>query len=254
METGKYTKLNDAYISVIESLRHACALNDSELEIKWILSEEMESIIDSEDNKLQEIFADINGVLVPGGFGERGIEGKIKAIAYARENKIPFLGLCLGMQCAVIEFARNVANLQSANSTEFETNTPHPVIDFMEGQSKNIQKGGTMRLGAYPCQLLIGSLVESLYNASSISERHRHRYEFNNLYRNLLTEAGLIVAGINTEQDLVEIIELSTDIHPFFVGTQFHPEYKSRPSKGHPLFVAFIKASLNNLIKKSKFT
>ena len=234
---GKYTKLGDAYISVTEALRHAAAHEGCEVEIKWILSEDLE-----ESDKIKELLGDVNGILVPGGFGDRGIEGKIRAIQYARENKIPFFGLCLGMQCAVIEFARNVADLSAAHSTEFANDTPHPVIDFLPGQSDSTDKGGTMRLGSYPCELGENTIAQKLYNASLIHERHRHRYEFNNLFENKLTEAGLIISGRFPEQKLVEIIELPVSEHPFFIGTQFHPEYKSRPDLPHPLFRGFISA------------
>jgi CTP synthase len=238
---GKYTKLGDAYISVIEALRHAAAYESCEVEIKWILSEDIE---DSEKKNvsLHEVFADVDGILVPGGFGDRGVEGKIRAIQYARENKMPFFGLCLGMQCAVIEFARNVAGLSAANSTEFANDTPHPVIDFLPGQSDRTDKGGTMRLGSYPCELAPSSIARTAYNQDLVHERHRHRYEFNNLFENKLQEAGLVISGRFPEQKLVEIIELPESVHPFFVGSQFHPEYKSRPQATHPLFQAFVKA------------
>lgn len=240
---GKYTKLSDAYISVIESLRHASAVQDAEIEVKWVLSEDIEEF-NKKNLSLEEAFEDVKGILVPGGFGDRGIEGKIRAIQYARENKIPFFGLCLGMQCAVIEFARNVAGLSGANSTEFANDTPHPVIDFLPGQSDNTDKGGTMRLGSYPCELENNSISLEAYKTKTINERHRHRYEFNNLFGNKLKEAGLIIAGRSPDGKLVEIIEIPKDKHPFFVGTQFHPEYKSRPDKVHPLFLSFIKACL----------
>ncbi len=239
---GKYTKLGDAYISVTEALRHAGAHEDCEVEIKWILSDDIENH-ESKNTKMEEFFHDVDGILVPGGFGDRGIEGKIKAIKYARENKIPFFGLCLGMQCAVIEFARNVAGLTAANSTEFASDTPHPVIDFLPGQSDSTDKGGTMRLGSYPCELAEGTISLESYGQPLINERHRHRYEFNNLFEQKLIEAGLLIAGRFTEQRLVEIVELPKSQHPFFVGTQFHPEYKSRPQLIHPLFQSFVKAA-----------
>ncbi len=238
---GKYTKLNDAYISVTEALRHAAAWEDSEVEIKWVLSEDLEDL-EKKNQQVEDLLGDVQGILVPGGFGDRGIEGKIRAIQFARENKIPFLGLCLGMQCAVIEFARNVAGLNGAHSTEFANDTPHPVIDFLPGQSDSTDKGGTMRLGNYECELSENSISLQAYGKKNIQERHRHRYEFNNLFENKLTEAGLVLAGKFPEQKLVEIIELPTGVHPFFVGTQFHPEYKSRPQEPHPIFHAFIKA------------
>ncbi len=240
---GKYTKLNDAYISVIESLRHASATQEAEIEVKWVLSEDIEEY-NRKNLSLEEAFEDVKGILVPGGFGDRGVEGKIRAIQYARENKIPFFGLCLGMQCAVIEFARNVAGLSGANSTEFANDTPHPVIDFLPGQSDNTDKGGTMRLGSYPCELEDNTISLKAYKTKTINERHRHRYEFNNLFGNKLKEAGLIVAGRSPDGKLVEIIEMPKEKHPFFIATQFHPEYKSRPDKVHPLFLAFIKSCL----------
>jgi CTP synthase len=239
---GKYTKLGDAYISVTESLKHAAASQAAEVEIRWILSDDLENSQKSGSSKaIEEALSDLDGIVVPGGFGDRGVEGKIVAIKYARENKKPFLGLCLGMQCAVIEFARNVAGLSNANSTEFASDTPFPVIDFLLGQSEQTAKGGTMRLGSYPCVLESNSISHESYGVSTINERHRHRYEFNNLYQSKLEEAGLFLAGKSPDQKLVEIIELPKTEHPFFVGTQFHPEYKSRPSSVHPLFANFVK-------------
>jgi CTP synthase len=239
---GKYTKLGDAYISVTEALRHAAAKELHEVEVKWIFSEDLEESTKKPHN-LDELLGDVSGILVPGGFGDRGVEGKIRAIQYARENKIPFFGLCLGMQCAVIEFARNVAGLSGANSTEFASETPYPVIDFLPGQSDTTNKGGTLRVGSYPCELSIGSQAHETYNQDIIHERHRHRYEFNNLYENKLIDAGLVVSGRTKDLRLVEIIELPKDKHPFFLATQFHPEYKSRPGRAHPLFSQFIKAA-----------
>jgi CTP synthase len=195
---------------------------------------------------------EVDGILVPGGFGERGIEGKIEAIRYVRENKIPFLGICLGMQCAVIEFARNVGELKDANSSEFDKKTQNPVIDLLPEQKEVIDLGGTMRLGAYSCVLEKGSLAFKAYGMKKISERHRHRYEFNNQYRDILTRGGLRLSGLFPDKDLVEIVELSD--HPFFVGVQFHPELKSRPTGAHPLFRELVRASLNYRTSKEKKT
>ncbi|MDX1921370.1 MAG: CTP synthase [Candidatus Caenarcaniphilales bacterium] len=242
---GKYTKLSDAYISVIEALRHAAAVENAEVDLHWILSDDLEP--QSKKASYEDLLGGLDGILVPGGFGDRGVEGKIAAIQYARENKIPFLGLCLGMQCAVIEFARNVAGLSNANSTEFANDTPYPVIDFLPGQTDSTDKGGTMRLGSYPCQLDEKSLSYEAYRSAVINERHRHRYEFNNLYESKLQEAGLVISGRSPDHKLVEIVELPRGEHPFFVGTQFHPEYKSRPQSVHPLFLGFIRASANKL-------
>jgi len=240
-ESGKFT-LMDSYISVIESLKHAAFSQNRKAEILWISAEEFEK----NSASLKEL-SECDGILVPGGFGNRGIEGKIKAIEYCRENKIPFFGLCLGLQLATIEFARNVAGIKDATSREFDKNAKNPVIDFMAEQKELLKEkhfGGTMRLGAYNCKLTHGTLSHKAYNADMISERHRHRYEVNNEYKNTLKEKGLVIAGINPKKDLVEIIEIKD--HPFFVGTQFHPEFKSRPLKPHPLFKEFIKASIKN--------
>ncbi len=235
---GKYVELQDAYLSVAESLKHAGIANDTKVEIDWIQSEEV-----TEENA-KELLKDADGILVPGGFGDRGIEGKINAIKYARENKIPFLGICLGMQLAVIEFARNVVGLTDANSSELNPKTKHPVIDLMPDQ-KNIENmGGTMRLGQYPCKLYKGTKASKCYNEELISERHRHRYEFNNTYKDQLIKAGLIISGISPDERLVEIIELKD--HPYFIAAQFHPEFKSRPTRPHPLFNGFITAATNN--------
>lgn len=242
---GKYVSLSDAYLSVTESLKHACIAHNAELELLWVDSEEIET-----KGVGEFITGDVDGVVVPGGFGSRGIEGKIETISYVRENKIPYLGLCVGMQCAVIEYARNVAGLKEANSTEFVESCPEPVIDIMESQKQHQHKGGTMRLGHYDCQLEKNSKSYKLYQQEMIQERHRHRYEFNNRYRDLLVSKGLKIAGVNPETDLVEIVELEN--HPWFVATQFHPEFKSRPSHAHPLFVGFIEAALKNADKKSK--
>ena len=217
---GKYVQLHDAYLSVIEALKHAGYACSA------------------------EIFRDVDGILVPGGFGSRGIEGKILAARYAREHQIPYLGLCLGMQIAVIEFARHVANLAGANSREFDENAPYKVIDFMPGQNDEIDKGGTLRLGAYPCVIRPGSRMKECYQTDEISERHRHRYEFNNEYRTVLENAGLVISGESPDGNLVETVELKD--HPFFVGVQYHPEFKSRPNKPHPLFKGFVAAAVNS--------
>lgn len=236
---GKYVALPDAYLSVAEALRHAGIANDTAIQIHWINAEEIEdAAVD-----LKKCFADIDGILVPGGFGDRGVEGKIKAIQYARENKVPFFGLCLGMQCAVVEFARNVCNMAGAHSTEFNPETPFPVIDLMSEQVAVEEKGGTMRLGIYPCKVPEDTLTCQAYQDEIIYERHRHRWEFNNAYREQLTQAGLVIGGTLPNGRLVEIIEVKD--HPWFVGTQFHPELKSRPTNPHPLFREFIKAALN---------
>lgn len=237
---GKYVALPDAYLSVSESLKHAGIANDTAIQIKWVDAEEIEGA----DVDLPTCFGDVDGILVPGGFGDRGVEGKIKAIQYARENKVPFFGLCLGMQCAVIEFARNVCKLKGAHSTEFNEDTPHPVIDLMLEQVAVEDKGGTMRLGVYPCKVPEGTLTYKAYQDEIIYERHRHRWEFNNAYREQLTEAGLVIGGTLPKGSLVEIVEIQD--HPWFLATQFHPEFKSRPTNPHPLFRDFVKAALNN--------
>lgn len=235
---GKYTHLKDAYISIVESFVHGGAANRARVKIEWVES----SVLEEEDPS--HYLFDVGGILVAGGFGVRGIEGKIRAIRYARENKVPFLGLCLGMQCAVIEFARNVCGLDKANSSEFDTDTPHPVIDLLPEQRGIRDKGGTMRLGAYPCKLVKGTLAYECYGQDLIWERHRHRYEFNNEYRELLESKGLVISGLSPDGKLVEIIELPREIHPFFIGTQFHPEFQSRPTAPHPLFVAFVREAI----------
>lgn len=235
---GKYVALQDAYMSVSESLRHAGIANDAAIHIKWVNAEEIEAPA----TNLEAYFGDVDGILVPGGFGDRGIEGKIKAIRYARENKIPFFGLCLGMQCAVIEFARNQCGMDKANSTEFNPDTAYPVIDLMPEQVSVEEKGGTMRLGVYPCKVMEGTLTQEAYQDEIVYERHRHRFEFNNAYRQQLTDAGLVIGGTLPSGRLVEIVEVKD--HPWFVGTQFHPEFKSRPTKPHPLFRDFVKAAL----------
>jgi CTP synthase len=234
--------LTDSYISVIESVKHAAFFWKKKPIIEWLDSD----VYEKGPNKLKEL-KEFDGIIVPGGFGNRGIEGKILAIEYCRVNKIPYFGLCYGMQLACIEFARNVANIKDAHTTEINPKTKNPIIDIMSEQ-KNLMKenryGGSMRLGAYPCKLIEGTKAFNAYEKKDISERHRHRFEFNNNYRDVLTKKGLVIAGINPDRDLVEIVELKD--HPFFVGTQFHPEFKSRPLKPHPLFKEFVKASIKN--------
>ena len=232
---GKYIELQDAYKSVYESITHAGIANDCAVRVQRIDAEDLET-------ESTEILKSLDGILIPGGFGDRGIEGKILAAQYAREHQIPFLGLCLGMQIAVIEFARNVAGLKEANSAEFNAETPHPVIDIMEEQKALKTKGGNMRLGAYDCTLSKDSFSYYAYGSETISERHRHRYEFNNDYREILLEKGIRFAGINPEKDLIEIIEMPE--HPWFVAVQFHPEFKSKPHAAHPLFANFIASTL----------
>ncbi|MGN1299073.1 MAG: CTP synthase [Candidatus Scatovivens sp.] len=236
---GKYVQLEDSYISVVESLKHAGFLNDINVHVNMIDSETINK--DNVNNKLK----DIKAIVVPGGFGKRGIEGKIETIKYARENKIPFLGICLGMQLAVVEFARNVLNLKDANSIEFEPETKNPVIHIMEEQKEITSKGGTMRLGAYECILKENTIAYKTYGKEEISERHRHRYEYNNEYKEKLEEKGLICSGISPNGKLVEIVELKN--HPYFIAAQFHPELKSRPNKPAPLFVGLIKTAKNKI-------
>lgn len=233
---GKYISLKDAYISINEALLHGGIDNDCRVKIKRIDSDKVKK------DSLNDFFKDINGILIPGGFGKRGMEGKIETVKYARENKIPFLGICVGMHCAVIEFARNVIKLEKANSTEFDPDTPFPVLDLLAEQKKVIVKGGTMRLGAYPCILERNTLAFKVYQQETVYERHRHRYEFNNLYKEKFLEYGMKFSGINQDLNLVEIIELPN--HPWFIGVQFHPEFKSRPNRAHPLFKEFIKAAI----------
>ena len=236
---GKYVELPDAYISVTEALHHGGIANDAQVKINWVNAEEIE---ENQDMDLDEVFVGCKGILVPGGFGNRGVEGKIKAIQYAREHKIPFLGLCLGMQCAVIEFARHICGMADAHSTEFDPETTHPVISLMESQQGIEKKGGTMRLGSYPCTLANGTHAKEAYGTNLIHERHRHRFEFNNEFRGALQEKGMIIAGTLPDDSLVEMIEVKD--HPWFVATQAHPELKSRPNNPHPLFRDFIKAAL----------
>lgn len=242
---GKYIKLSDAYISVSESIRHACAQLDRGVELEMVLSDEL-----TDYSQLSKVFAEVDAIVVPGGFGDRGIEGKLLAIRYARENKIPFLGLCLGLQCSVIEFARNVLNLPDANSVEFDIDSPDPVIHLMEAQKNISDKGATMRLGLYPCKLLKNSKAYELYtekdSADVIQERHRHRYEFNNAFKSQMEAKGMIFSGTSPDGQLVEIIELKD--HPFFMACQFHPEFLSRPGKAHPLFFGLVQAAKQSIL------
>ncbi|MDI3281452.1 MAG: CTP synthase, partial [Bacillota bacterium] len=231
--------LRDAYLSVVEALRHGGIAHDAEVEVLWIPSDALE---EATEEKVEELLGAADGILVPGGFGYRGIEGKIKAIRYARERKVPFFGICLGMQCAVIEFARHVVGLAQANSSEFDPTTPDPVIDLLPEQKEVEDLGGTMRLGLYPCVLAPQTRAYAAYQDHIVYERHRHRYEFNNEYRTELTAAGLVISGLSPDKRLVEIIELPD--HPWFLGAQFHPEFKSRPLRPHPLFRDFVGAAL----------
>jgi CTP synthase len=233
---GKYVRLSDAYLSVVESLRHAAIAASADLRLRWVNSEDIES------HTVDRLLANVDGIVVPGGFGPRGVDGKITAIQYAREHQIPFLGLCLGMQCAVIEWARNVAHLEDANSTEFEINCQNPVIALLPEQQDVVDLGGTMRLGIYACRITPNTLAERLYGEEVVYERHRHRYEFNNAYRNLFLESGYKISGISPDGRLVETIELAS--HPFFIATQSHPEFQSSPSRPHPLFQGLIQAAI----------
>jgi CTP synthase len=235
---GKYMSLKESYKSLFEALTHGGIANEARVELECIEAEKVEEI------GSEALLSQLDGILVPGGFGDRGSEGKIEAIRYAREHQVPFFGICLGMQMAVVEFARNVCGLAGANSTEFDANSPHPVIHLMESQKGIDAKGGTMRLGAYPCVLQDESLALKLYGRKKISERHRHRYEFNNDYAERLTQNGMVLSGLSPDGNLVEIVELKN--HPWFLGCQFHPEFKSRPMDCHPLFKGFIKAALQN--------
>ena len=239
---GKYTELPDAYKSVLESFIHAGVENNARVNIHWVATEEIKN-----DSDAEKVFNKMDGILLLPGFGSRGSEGKIISCKYARENNVPFLGICLGLQCAVIEFARNVCGLNGANSTEFNKNTPYPVIHLMESQKAIKAKGGTMRLGAYSCKIKKGTKAFSAYRRKTISERHRHRWEVNNRFRNRLSKKGLIISGENSDLNLVEIVELKD--HPWYVAGQFHPELKSRVSKAHPLFREFINASVKHLNK-----
>jgi CTP synthase len=239
---GKYVELQDSYKSILEAFIHAGAANEVKVKVESIHSEYLQS------ENIATKLSHLDGVLVAPGFGERGIEGKIEAIRYVREHQIPFFGICLGMQMATIEFSRNVLGLALANSSEMDPNTPHPVIDIMEAQKKVTEKGGTMRLGSWNCNLLEHTKIASVYNTTSIMERHRHRYEFNNSYKTQLENAGMKATGFNPETGLVEVIEIPS--HPWFIGVQYHPEYKSTVANPHPLFLAFIKAALKHKIKK----
>lgn len=231
---GKYIQLSDAYLSVVEALGHAAIATGSEVKLKWVSAEDLSK------NGAEKYLKDVSGIVVPGGFGVRGVNGKVIAIEYAREQKIPFFGLCLGMQCCVIEWARNIAHLERANSSEFDEETPNPVINLLPEQHDVVDLGGTMRLGLYPCRLKPNTLASYLYQDEVVYERHRHRYEFNNAYRNLFLETGYEVSGSSPDGRLVEIIEFKD--HPFFIATQFHPEFRSRPNQPHPLFLGFVKA------------
>lgn len=233
---GKYVELHDAYMSVVEALNHAGIANDCAVEIDWI------NACDVEESNCEKLLGDADGILVPGGFGDRGAEGKIISIKYARENNVPFLGICLGMQCAVIEFARNVLGYEDANTSEIDPDSKHPVIDLMPEQRDIDEKGGTMRLGLYPCKLKENTFSYAAYKDEVIYERHRHRYEFNNEFRTQITSAGMVISGTSPDERLVEIVEIPS--HKWFVGVQFHPEFKSRPNRPHPLFRDFIKASI----------
>jgi len=239
---GKYVQLQDAYMSVTEAMRHAGIVNNCRIEIDWIQADGLEK------SDVEALLGRADGILVPGGFDQRGVEGKIAAANYARTHRIPFFGLCLGMQCAVVEFARNVCGMTGAHSAEFDRNTRYPVIDLMLEQKGVADLGGTMRLGSYPCRLLPGSLAGKAYGCAEVSERHRHRYELNNEFRGRLEEHGMVMSGVSPDGRLVEIIELSD--HPWFVGTQFHPEFRSRPNNAHPLFTAFVAAALAHSKRK----
>jgi len=242
---GKYVRLHDAYLSVAEALRHAGYELQTHVKIKWVDSETISG------DTCDSAFADVAGILVPGGFGGRGIEGKICAAKYAREHNVPYLGICLGMQIAVIEFARNVCDLKGANSGEFDSDTKYKVIDFMPDQNDSMDKGGTMRLGTYPCHVVPGSELSKCYNSELIHERHRHRYEFNNDFRELLVGKGLVIGGTSPDNRIVETIELPQN--DFFVGVQYHPEFKSRPNRAHPLFLGLVKAALAQSENVSEF-
>ncbi|MFQ6537636.1 MULTISPECIES: CTP synthase [Aphanothece] len=236
---GKYVQLNDAYLSVVEALRHACLERDASLDLRWICAEQIETL--GADALLQGMDA----VVVPGGFGNRGVDGKVAAIRWAREQRVPFLGLCLGMQCAVIEWARNQAGLQGATSAELDPDSPHPVIHLLPEQQDVVDLGGTMRLGVYPCRLAPGTMGHRLYGQEVVYERHRHRYEFNNAYRNLFLESGYAISGSSPDGRLVELIELKD--HPFFTACQYHPEFLSRPGQPHPLFLGLVEAAQQRL-------
>lgn len=242
---GKYVRLHDAYLSVAEALRHAGYELQTHVKIKWVDSETISG------ETCGSAFTDVDGILIPGGFGSRGIEGKICAAKYAREHNVPYLGICLGMQIAVIEFARNVCELKNANSGEFDSDTKYKVIDFMPDQNDSMDKGGTMRLGTYPCQVVSGTELSKCYNSELIHERHRHRYEFNNHYRDIMIGKGLIIGGTSPDKRIVETIELPEN--NFFVGVQYHPEFKSRPNRAHPLFLGLVKAALEQSENGSQY-
>jgi CTP synthase len=235
---GKYVALHDAYLSVVESLSHAGFASNAEVKVRWVNAEEIT------DENVDEMLRGVGGILVPGGFGDRGIEGKISAIRYAREKLIPFFGICLGMQVSVIEYGRSILGLQGANSSEIDPNTPYPLIDLLPEQKDIEDMGGTMRLGLYPCKIAEGSLAMSCYDDELVYERHRHRYEFNNTYRDEIEKAGLVISGTSPDGRLVEIVELPG--HPWFLSVQFHPEFTSRPNRPQPLFRDFVKASLTH--------
>lgn len=233
---GKYVRLSDAYLSVVEALRHAAIATQGDLRLRWVNSEDLET------QSAETYLAGVDGIVVPGGFGTRGVDGKIAAIKYARDRQIPFLGLCLGMQCSVIEWARNLGGLNGANSAEFDSSTQYPVINLLPEQQDVVDLGGTMRLGVYPCHIVPNTLASKLYQADVIQERHRHRYEFNNDYRQLLLDSGYVISGTSPDGRLVEIVEYPQ--HPFFISCQFHPEFQSRPSSPHPLFKGFVQAAI----------
>ena len=232
---GKYIDLGDAYLSVVEALRHACIEKNALLDLKWVSAEQIE------ENSAEKFLNDVDAIVVPGGFGNRGVDGKIAAIGFARERKIPFLGLCLGMQCAVIEWARNIMGLKDASSAELNPETNHPVIHLLPEQQDIVDLGGTMRLGVYPCRLQKESIGKNLYDEDVVYERHRHRYEFNNSYKQDFINSGYKISGTSPDGRLVELIELSN--HPYFLACQYHPEFLSRPGKPHPLFKGLIQAS-----------
>ena len=235
---GKYVALPDAYLSVVEALRHAGVTYETQVDISWIDSE----LLETDDPK--KVIGDVHGIIVPGGFGCRGVEGKIIAARYARENKVPFLGLCLGLQCAVVEYARSVLGLENANTTECDPDTPHPIVQCLPGQEGVEELGGTMRLGSLPCKIMPGSLANAAYMEDIIYERHRHRFEINTSYKDMLEAAGMVTTGMSLDGDHVEIVELKG--HPWFLGTQFHPEFRSRPNRPHPLFSQFVQACLKH--------
>jgi CTP synthase len=236
---GKYVNLPDAYLSVVEALKHGGYSCGAKVVVDWISADDTEGLL--AEGRLH----DLDGIVVPGGFGVRGIEGKIAAAAYARENKVPYLGLCLGLQCAVVEFARDACGLTGANSSEFDPISPHPVVDLMDEQKDVVDMGGTMRLGAYPAKLVPGTLARAAYGEEVVYERHRHRYEVNNRYRQTLEDNGLVLSGTSPDGLLVEFVELPATVHPFYVATQAHPEFKSRPNRPHPLFAAFVQSALD---------